>query len=196
MIIHLVRHGLPQMDSDGLYVPNAGLNEIGRQQALRAARRVATFRPQATFSSNLPRAVETAEHFSAISNHEVRQIPDLAELNTGDIWNAPISIKKRITSGDYHVDYKSLGGESLPEFNDRVVKGLADLLSAATSDGLARIAAFLHEGVIGTILDHLEGRSGFNPQRRVTMPYGALVTVDTESSAPHYPGHWDADHLE
>ncbi len=196
MIIHLVRHGLPQTDSDGLYVPNAGLNEIGRQQAIRAANRVATFRPEATYSSNLPRAIETAEHFTAISNHELRQIPELAELNTGDIWNAPSSIKKRITGGDYHVDYKSLGGESLTEFNARVIKGFSHLLQAASSDGLARIAAFLHEGVIGTIIDHLEGRSAFDSQRRATMPYGSLITVDTESPAPHYPGHWDADHLQ
>lgn len=98
-------------------------------------------------------------------------------------------------SGDYHVDYKSMGGETIAEFSERVVVGFRRVLEVAANDGFGRIAAFLHEGVIGTIVDHLEGRAVFDSKRRVQMPYGALVTVDTETSAPHFPGYWETEHL-
>jgi broad specificity phosphatase PhoE len=196
MIIHLIRHGQPQMGSDGLYVPNAGLTELGRRQAIQAAGRVAELNPEASFTSDVPRAIETAEHFSTISNQAVSQISDLAEFKTGNIWDASDATKKRITGGDYHVDYKSMGGETISEFSNRAITGFSELLHIATSSGLSRIAAFLHEGVIGTIIDHLEGRELFDSKRRETMPYGALITVDTESNAPHFPGYWETDHLD
>ncbi len=196
MIIHLVRHGLPKVGSDGLYLPNAGLTELGHRQASLAARRVVVLNPDASFTSDVPRALESAAHFEQASSQRVRQIPNLAEMKTGNIWEAPISTKQRIAKGDYHVDFKSMGGETISEFSRRAITGYSELLQIATTAGLNRIAAFLHEGVIGTIIDHLEGRSNFDPMRRERMPYGALVTVDTETSSPHFPGYWDTDHLD
>ena len=196
MIIHLVRHGLPKTGNDGLYLPDAGLTERGHQQALLAARKIIVLNPDASFTSNVPRAVESAAHFERATSQQVRQIPNLAEMKTGNIWDASDDIKKRITSGDYHVDYKSMGGETIAEFSNRAITGFSELLHIATSSGLSRIAAFLHEGVIGTIIDHLEGRELFDPKLRETMPYGALITVDTESNAPHFPGYWETDHLD
>jgi broad specificity phosphatase PhoE len=195
MIIHLVRHGLPKVGDDGLYLPNAGLTELGRRQAAQAANRIARLGPEASFTSNVPRAIETADHFSDITSQPVQQIPDLAELDTGNIWDASDATKRRIVTGDYHVDFKSLGGETIPEFSTRVKTGFTELLSRCVSQRLTTVAAFLHEGVIGTIIDHLEGRDQFDSKRRETMPYGALITVDTESDAPHFPGFWDTDHL-
>ena len=196
MIIHLVRHGLPKIGSDGLYLPNAGLTELGHRQASLAAGRVVKLNPDASFTSDVPRAIESAAHFERATSQKVRQIPNLAELKTGNIWAAPDSIKKRISKGDYHVDFKSMGGETINEFSHRAIEGFSELLHIASISGLNRIAAFLHEGVIGTIIDHLEGRNVFDPKRRATMPYGALITVDTESNAPHFPGNWDTDHLD
>ena len=196
MIIHLVRHGLPMVGSDGLYLPNAGLTELGHRQASLAARRVIELSPDASFTSDVPRAVESAAHFERATSQNVRQIPNLAEMKTGNIWSAPNSVKKRISKGDYHVDFKSMGGETITEFSSRAITGFSELLHIATSSGLDRIAAFLHEGVIGTIIDHLEGRDLFDPKRRSTMPYGALITVDTETNAPHFPGYWETEHLD
>ena len=196
MIIHLVRHGLPKIGSDGLYVPNAGLTDLGHRQASLAARSVVQLNPDASFTSDVPRAIESAAHFEQATNQNVHQIPKLAELKTGNIWTAPDSIKKRIAKGDYHVDFKSMGGETITEFSHRAIEGFSELLHIASTSGLNRIAAFLHEGVIGTIIDHLEGRNVFDPKRRTTMPYGALITVDTASNAPHFPGYWETDHLD
>jgi len=196
MIIHLVRHGQPQMGSDGLYLPNAALTELGRLQATQVAKHVVSLNPEAAFTSNVPRAIETASHFAEYTSHPAHQISDLAELDTGNIWDAPDSIKNRITSGDYHVDYKAMDGETLGEFNDRVRHGFAELLTMASSRRLAKIVAFLHEGVIGTIIDHMEGRESFDSKRREMMPYGSLITVNTDNSAPHFPGEWDTDHLD
>ena len=128
MIIHLVRHGLPKVGSDGLYLPNAGLTELGHLQASLAARRVVELNPEASFTSDVPRAVESAAHFERVTNQNVRQIPNLAEMKTGNIWSAPNSVKKRIPKGDYHVDFKSMGGETIAEFSSRVIAGFSELL--------------------------------------------------------------------
>ena len=125
------------MGSDGLYVPNAGLTELGRRQAIQAAERISALSPEASFTSDVPRAIETAAHFSSISNQAVSQIADLAEFKTGNIWDASDETKKRITSGDYHVDYKSMGGETLTEFSERAIGGFTQLLHAGTSGGFA-----------------------------------------------------------
>ncbi len=196
MIIHLARHGQPQTGSDGLYVPNAGLTHLGRRQAAQVAERIAQFEPEASFTSNVPRAVETAKFFSDISNQSAHQITDLAEMETGNIWDAPPDFKRKVTTGDYLLDYKSLGGETIGEFSARVIDGFAQLLAKCATLGLNKVAAFLHEGVVGTIIDHLEGRSVFDPKRRDSMPYGALITVDTNKRAPHYPGFWETAHLD
>jgi broad specificity phosphatase PhoE len=47
----------------------------------------------------LPRAIETASAFTKITGQEARQIPNLAELDTGNIWDAPDPIKLRISNG-------------------------------------------------------------------------------------------------
>jgi broad specificity phosphatase PhoE len=195
MIIHLVRHGETQVGDDGLYLPNAGLTEFGKRQASQAASRVATLQPQAVFTSTLPRAIETAEAFTRISGQEAQQISELAELDTGNIWAAPDAIKRRISNGEYGIDYKALGGETLDEFAARIRTGFAQLLKASNGLGVRTIAAFLHEGVIQSMLDHLDGFDQYDNDRRGHMPNGALVTVNTDEPAPFYPGSWDITHL-
>jgi broad specificity phosphatase PhoE len=177
-------------------LPNAGLTELGHRQASLAAGRVVRLKPDTSFTSDMPRAIESAAHFEQATNQNVSQIPNLAELKTGNIWDAHDSIKKRISQGDYHVDFKSMGGETITEFSHRAIEGFSELLHIASTSGLNRIAAFLHKGVIGTIIDHLEGRNVFDTKRRAPMPYGALITVDTESNAPHFPCYWETDHLD
>ena len=120
VIIHFVRHGQTEVGADGLYVPNAGLTSFGQKQAAQVGARIAELNPDASFTSNLPRAVETAKHYTRVSGRPVEQRPALNELNTGDIWSAPTAVKKQIAQANYEVDYKSMGGESLDEFSTRV----------------------------------------------------------------------------
>jgi broad specificity phosphatase PhoE len=204
MIIHLVRHGQPQFGDDGLYLPDTGLTDLGRRQADRVALLMTDLRPDGAFSSDVPRAVETAECYSLLSDKTVRQIPALAEFKTGNIWDAPDSVKAKISSGDYLVDYKSMGGETILEFSDRAVAGFKELLDTSAALKYDRIVAFLHEGVIGAIIDHMEGRSEFDPKHRPAMPYGALTTIATKSAGKNnsgtrpdiWPGFWETGHLD
>lgn len=195
MIIHLVRHGQTQTGEDGLYLPDAGLTELGRQQAHEAAGRVVQLNPEAAYTSTLPRAIETAGFFSELTGKPAQQIANLAELDTGNIWVAADSVKAKIRSGDYTVDYKSMGGETPEEFSVRVKIGFAELLAAGGRFGAKSIVGFLHEGVIQTILDHLDGFVKYDNYRRGPMPNGALVTIDTEQQRPFFPGKWETTHL-
>jgi len=70
------------------------------------------------------------------------------------------------------------------------------LLHIASTSGVNRIAAFLYEGVIGTIIDHLESKNIAGPKRRTTMPYGTDITFDTASNASHLPVYCKTDHID
>ncbi len=59
-MIYLMRHGADDPDRLGGWSPY-GLTDIGRQQALDAAERIINVGITAIYSSDLPRAKETAE---------------------------------------------------------------------------------------------------------------------------------------
>jgi broad specificity phosphatase PhoE len=75
MIIHLVRHGQTQVGDDGLYIPNAGLTELGLRQADRLADRLAELNPQASVSSNLPRPSKRPPVSRAFPNTHCTKLP-------------------------------------------------------------------------------------------------------------------------
>ena len=72
---------------------------------------------------------------------------------------------------------------------------LAELLHIASTSGLNRIAAFLYEGVIGTIIDPLESKNIAGPKRRTTMPYGA-DHIRYRKQCSHLPDYCETDHID
>jgi len=76
--VHLVRHGRAAAgwDTD----PDPGLDELGREQALAVARRLAPLGPLAVVTSPLLRCRQTAFPLAAAWGVEVRVEPDVAEI--------------------------------------------------------------------------------------------------------------------
>jgi len=68
MELILIRHGLPERRDDTSDPP---LCEVGRDQAVRAARYLARDPIDAVFSSTMLRAIQTAGPFAAQSGHAV-----------------------------------------------------------------------------------------------------------------------------
>ena len=92
MELILVRHGRPaRMETTS----DPHLNEVGLDQARRAAAWLALEPIDATWSSTMLRAVQTAEAFAGLVGHEVQKHPGIVEFdrNSG-VYSATEEPKK------------------------------------------------------------------------------------------------------
>ncbi|MBR1771437.1 MAG: histidine phosphatase family protein [Lachnospiraceae bacterium] len=81
-MIYLMRHGADDPDRLGGWSPY-GLTDIGRQQASDAAERITNVGIAAIYSSDLPRAKETAEIVATRLRLPVTFLPAFRETNNG-----------------------------------------------------------------------------------------------------------------
>lgn len=88
-LIHLVRHAEVHNPDHVVYgrLPHYGLSELGRQQALDAARYLAGQPIVAVWSSPLERALETGGIIAARHNLPVRVDDELTEWKLADGWS-------------------------------------------------------------------------------------------------------------
>jgi broad specificity phosphatase PhoE len=152
MSIILVRHGETALNAARVLQPAATpLSERGRLQARAVAERVAQNRASvgAIISSDLPRAVETAEAIAAACAMEFDRSPLLQERNFGDL---------RGTAYD-DLDFDPLvmqeappGGESVAAFVERVAAALA-LLCERREALRGDLVVVSHGLVIKTIIE-------------------------------------------
>lgn len=116
--IFLIRHG----ETDGnaariVQLPDAPLSVRGVSQAERLARRLASEGIALILSSDLARAMTTAEHVRRVTGAPVEHHPLLQERNFGDIRGTPYS---QLDFDPFEPDYAPPGGESWPVFHERV----------------------------------------------------------------------------
>ncbi|MFD7612969.1 histidine phosphatase family protein [Streptomyces sp. NPDC059828] len=136
------------------------LTEAGVGQARRAARLLASLRPDAIIASDLKRAAVTARHLSAITGHDVTLDPALRETYAG-VWQGLTHDEIVARYGEEYTAWKRGepvrrgGGELETEVADRaapVVLEHADKLP----DGGALVVVS-HGGTIRTTIGRLLG---------------------------------------
>jgi broad specificity phosphatase PhoE len=134
--IHLVRHAETVFNATRVVQPaDTPLSERGRAQAERLAARLATAGIRAIRTSDLPRALMTAETIRRHTGAALEIDPDLAERNYGAIRGTPYAELREDIFGP---DYVPPGGETWEEFHARVDRAWARILAAAAgTDGLA-----------------------------------------------------------
>lgn len=114
MTILWLRHGETALNAARVMQPaDTPLSAIGLAQAQAAARRLADVRPVAILSSDLPRALQTAEALARLTGLPVETDPLLQERNFGVLRGRPWD--------ELGIDTMTLaeapgGGESLAEF--------------------------------------------------------------------------------
>lgn len=134
MSIFLIRHG--ETDSNAARIvqtPDVPLSERGIAQAERLARRLAERGVAAILSSDLRRAVMTAERLGAATSAPIRLDPGLQERNYGEVrGQAYTALGVDILAPDYEPP----GGERWDEFHARVdVVWARVAAAAAATDG-------------------------------------------------------------
>lgn len=142
----LVRHGETDWNREGRWQGHADppLNETGRRQAHEVAERLAEMPLDAIYSSDLRRALETAEIVGARKGMTPRPMASLREVDVGS-WSGltRTEIAERSPGMDAH------DGETHDEHGTRVRDELRRLLAAHPG---GRILLVTHGGSLRQIL--------------------------------------------
>jgi probable phosphoglycerate mutase len=156
--------------------PDAPLSAAGRAQAERIGARLAAAGIGRIVSSDLPRAVATAE---AIARHTAASLafdPDLQERNYGAIRGTPYAALREDIFGP---DYEPPEGETWEAFHARVDRAWAKVVAAA--DGPGALAVVTHGLVCWSIVSRKVTASG---APCTSMRFGNTSLTILEGPAP------------
>ena len=141
LILLLIRHGQSEWNAAGLMqgqTPHVPLTALGQAQAAAVARELAPLRPGALISSDLRRAVQTAEHCARATGLPVRTAPALREQGYGVLEGRPSrELWDVVDWTDPH--WAADGGESLAQLHARVGDYLQRLRARPPADVVALV---------------------------------------------------------
>jgi probable phosphoglycerate mutase len=172
-VVLLVRHGLTDATGRRLtgWSPGFHLSRTGRDQAERAAERLAMLPIRAVYSSPLERCVETAEALAARLRLAVRHREALGEVRYGD-WTgrslaqlSRTALFRQVLTIPSNVRFPN--GESLLEVQERAV---GEVHRIAAAHPRAFVAVFSHADVIKLVVAHVAGMHQDLFQRLVIEP--------------------------
>ncbi len=157
----LVRHGESTWNAAGLVQGqrNPGLSVAGYEQAARCAGLLAARRrPEAIYSSDLRRAIETAVPIAEALGLPLGIDPLLRERSLGDAEGCPAASLGPSRSGVggtrvLDADAAPEGGESVRKLYERAVACVARILAAHCGD----VVLVSHGGVVRVLLAWLDG---------------------------------------
>jgi broad specificity phosphatase PhoE len=133
--LFLVRHGETKWNREGKYTGQTDipLNKTGKKQAKNAARYLASIQPDVIFSSDLVRALETAQIINQLVKIPIKTDDRLREINQGDWEGMHIDEIK----GKFHglfvsrqndpLNVASPGGETIGQVYNRVCSVLEEI---------------------------------------------------------------------
>jgi 2,3-bisphosphoglycerate-dependent phosphoglycerate mutase len=173
-MILLVRHGETASNAARIVqTPETPLSPRGLQQADRIATRLKSVGVERILSSDLARALETAQRVQAACGAPIALEPLLQERNFGDVRGTPYSELKVDLFGP---DFEPPGGESWEVFHQRVDRAWARVRAEASATP-GNLAVITHGLVIYSLaLRHLAIPGGEPPDMR--LPNTALALIE------------------
>jgi broad specificity phosphatase PhoE len=160
----LLRHGRTSWNAQERFQGHLDieLDDVGRDQAARAAAVLAALRPATITSSDLVRARDTADALSAVTGVEVAVDPRLRET-FGGTWQGRTVTEIRADDGraydlwrnDSRIDMPAGGGENRSQLAGRVVPGILDAVAAAPPG--STVVVVTHGGSVRAAIGSLLG---------------------------------------
>ncbi len=168
--LYLVRHGRTASNVQRLLhgITDIPLDPYGLNQANLVAHRIAEGPPvDAILTSPLSRALTTARIIGERIGLEPIAIPELIEMDFGELEGSTIEqllemhpdLAERLFDLD-DLDLTWPNGESRRGFDDRVLAAFLGILETYANHSVVVVA---HGGVIGTLLNRIQGRSPADP---------------------------------
>jgi 2,3-bisphosphoglycerate-dependent phosphoglycerate mutase len=158
----LVRHGQSQGNAEGRFGGHTAtpLSERGRLQAEATAQALSSENLSAIYSSDLPRAVETARPLSQLTGLEIQSTEAFRERSVGVMEGLTFEEAAARHPEQYAAlirrdfEHVLLGGESYRQMLDRAAR---ELDRAILQHRGGRIIVFSHTGTICILALHLMG---------------------------------------
>ena len=160
--LFLVRHGQSAGNAEGRFGGHSAtpLSPLGFEQAELTARALAKENIDAIYSSDLLRAVQTAEPLAKLLDLEITASPAFRERNVGVLEGLTFDESKEAYPDDYYalvnrkVHHVITKGESYSDLLDRITGELRNILRERRGQ---RIAIFTHTGALCFMTLHLLG---------------------------------------
>lgn len=190
MSIILIRHGETALNVARILQPaDTPLSERGRRQAVAVARRFSSTAIGAIVSSDLPRAMETAQAISATTGVAVRFSSSLQERNFGELRGMAYD---GLGYDPISMEAAPPGGESLDAIRERASQAIA-LLREIRASIKHDLLVVSHGFFIRTLLaHHVQMPDNAPTPTRIDNTSVTIVTSDT----PHHASLVnDTDHL-
>ena len=151
MSIFLIRHGETALNAARVVQPaDTPLSERGIAQADALAPRIAELGITAILSSDLPRALRTAQAIAAATGVAIQTTSLLHERNFGDLRGRAYD---DLAVNPLTLEAAPSGGESIAEFERRVATAFDEIVKARdATDG--NLAVVTHGLVIRALLSH------------------------------------------
>jgi len=157
--IYFIRHGQTTWNAEFKFQGHTDvpLSRLGIEQAEFLARRLRDYKITAFYTSDLTRAVKTAEILAQPHNLPVMPVPGLREVNFGS-WEGKVFTKevkdKLIDSGknwwDSPLDGSGSQGESFSQMSARVNEAIRSIVERHLDD--QEIVVVSHGGVIRAVV--------------------------------------------
>ena len=137
--ILLVRHGQSEANLEGVFAGHTGhpLTPLGHEQAERAAKYIKeTYAVDTVYSSDLPRAFQTADHIARAFSLPVITNAQFREINGGAWENVPYSELLKVFPEDFGLWSRDIGnatctdGEAVLSVANRVYQAMIDVAEA------------------------------------------------------------------
>ncbi len=179
----LVRHGNTELNSAQIFVGHTDveLNAAGCRQTERLRDRLATEKIDVIYSSDLRRALVTAETIASKHQLDVITCPELREINYGNLDGLTFEEISRLypevaeLCADWSPRLEFPDGESVGELNKRVSKFLDRLKQHAPEQTILIVA---HGGPLRLMVCSLLGIDLWH-WRQIHLDLASLSIVDT-----------------
>ena len=158
----IIRHGQSQGNAEGRFGGHTDtpLSPRGRRQAKATARALASEKFNAIYSSDLPRAIETATPLAELTGARLETTEALRERSVGVMEGLTFEEAAELHPEQYQAllrrdfEHVLLGGESYRQTLDRAQRKLDEAIEQHKG---GRIALFAHTGTICILILHLMG---------------------------------------
>jgi broad specificity phosphatase PhoE len=158
----LIRHGQSEGNAEGRFGGHTDtpLSPRGRKQAEATAKALASEEFSAIYSSDLPRAIETASPLARLTGVSLQTTDALRERSVGVMEGLTFEEAAELHPEQYQAllrrdfEHVLLGGESYRQTLDRASRQLDEAIEQHKG---GRIAIYAHTGTICILILHLMG---------------------------------------